>query len=55
MKAENYNLGQNTCRQNIFHVLAQIYLTTSETELDYHHQKVNILVPKQLKIRILGK
>ena len=35
-----YNLGQNICR--LFHFLAQLVLTTSETELHYYHQKVNM-------------
>ena len=33
------NLGQNICR--LFHFLAQFLFTTSETEPDYYHQKVN--------------
>ena len=37
-----YNLGQNICR--LFQVLALFGFTTSETELDYFHQKVNIRV-----------
>ena len=36
-----YNLGQNICL--LFHFLAQFLFTTSETELDYYHQKVNVL------------
>ena len=36
------NLGQNICR--LFHVLAQFLFTTSETELDYYHQRVNVWV-----------
>ena len=35
-----YNLGQNTCR--LFRFLAQFVFTTSETELDYYQQKVNV-------------
>ena len=34
------NLGQNI--QRLFHFLTQIFFTTSETELDYYHQKVNV-------------
>ena len=34
------NLGHKTCR--LFHVLAQFLFTTSETELDYYHQKVSV-------------
>ena len=37
-----YNLGQNICRP--FHVFAQFLLTTSESELDYYHQKMNVRV-----------
>ena len=33
------NLGQKICR--LFHFLAQFVFTTSKTELDYYHQKVN--------------
>ena len=32
-----------------FHILAKPLFTTSERELDYHHQKVNIGVAEQLK------
>ena len=32
--AETRNLGQNICR--LFHVLGQIFFTTSETEQDYY-------------------
>ena len=46
-----YNLGQNICR--LFHVLAQFLFTSSQTELDYYHWKVNVRVTsrvaKQLK------
>ena len=37
-----FNLGQNICR--LFPVLAQCFFTTSKTELNYYHQKVNIRV-----------
>ena len=37
---EDYNLGQNICK--LFPVLAQFLFTTSETELDQYHQKLNI-------------
>ena len=40
------NLGQNICR--IFHFLAQFLFTTSETKLDYYHQKVNVQVAYQV-------
>ena len=33
-----YNLGQKIC--TLFHFLARFVFTTSETELDYYHQKV---------------
>ena len=37
-----HNLGQKTCR--LSHVLAQFFFTTSETDVDYYHQKVNLRV-----------
>ena len=39
---EHYNLGQNIWR--VFHVLLQFLFTTSETELEYYHQKVSVRV-----------
>ena len=39
---KSYNLGQNNCR--LFHNLAQFLFTTSKTELEYYHQKVNVRV-----------
>ena len=42
-----YNLAQNICR--LFHFLAQFFFTTSETELDYYHQKVSARVAERLK------
>ena len=39
---ETYNLGQNIC--GLFDFLAQLVFTTSETKLDYLHQKVNVRV-----------
>ena len=42
-----YNLGQNIRR--LFHFLAQFIIATSETELDYYHQKVNARVAERLK------
>ena len=36
----------NICR--LFHVLAQILFITSEMELDYYHQKVNVSVISQV-------
>ena len=35
-------LGQNIYR--LFHFVAQFRLTTSETKVDYYHQKVNVRV-----------
>ena len=35
-----YNVGQDICR--LFHFLAQFLFTTSETDLDYYQQKVNV-------------
>ena len=40
-----YNFEQNTCR--LLHVLAQFIFTTSETGLDYYHQKVIVWVAWQ--------
>ena len=37
-----HNLRQNICR--LFHVLAQFLFTTSATELDYYHQRMNAQV-----------
>ena len=45
-----YNLGQNLCR--LFHFVAQLVFTTSETELDYYHQKVNIRVSSRVVERL---
>ena len=42
-----YNLGQNICR--LFHVLAQLLLTASKTELDYNDQRANVRVIERLK------
>ena len=41
------NLGQNIRR--LFRFLAQFIIATSETELDYYHQKVNARVAERLK------
>ena len=35
----------------LFHILAQLPFTTSESELDYHPKKVNIRVTSQLAER----
>ena len=37
------------CTFKDFHFLAQFPFTTSETELDYYHQKVNARVAERLK------
>ena len=37
---EDYSLGQNICK--LFPVLAQFPFTTSETELNQYHQKLNV-------------
>ena len=54
---EGNNTGQKTCR--VFHVLEQFLYPTSETELDYYHQKVNVWVAsrvvKRLKTNFLWK
>ena len=36
------NRGKNICR--LVHVFAQFLFTTSESKLDYYHQKVNMCV-----------
>lgn len=38
-----------------FHDLSQFSLTTSETELDYHHQRVNVGVASKLAERLNTK
>ena len=43
-----YNLGQNI--YGLFHFLAQFVFTTSETELEYYQQKVNVNFNKILEI-----
>ena len=40
------NLGKNNC--GVFHFLAQSVCTTSEMELNYNHQKVNVRVASQV-------
>ena len=47
------NLGQNICW--LFHFLAQFVFTTSETELDYYHHRVNVRVAERLKTQELRK
>ena len=46
----SYNLGQNVWR--LFHFLAQPFLTTSETELDYYHQKAVVRVASRVAERL---
>ena len=36
----------------LFHFSAQLFLTTSETELDYYHQKVSVRVASQVAERL---
>ena len=45
-----HNLGQNTWK--LFHFLAQFFFTSSETELDYYHQKVSVRVASRLAERV---
>ena len=45
-----YNLGQDIWRY--FHVLAQFLFTTSETELQYYHQRVSVQVASRV-VKIL--
>ena len=47
--SHNYNLGQNICR--FFHVLEQFLFTTSETELDYYQQKVDVRAASRVSER----
>ena len=37
-----WNLGQNIFR--FFYVLAQLFFTKSDMELDYYHEKLNVRV-----------
>ena len=48
------NLGQNI--SGLFHVLAQFLFTTSETELDYYNQVVNVRVASRVseQLKTLG-
>ena len=45
-----YNLGQTIRR--LFYFLAQFVFTTSEMEVDYHHQKVNVRVASRVAKRL---
>ena len=40
------DIGKSIYR--LFHVFAQFLFITSETELDYYHQKVNVRVASQV-------
>ena len=44
-----YNLGQNICR--LFHFLARFLFTTSDTELDYYHNKTSARVASRVPQR----
>ena len=45
-----YNLGQNICR--LFHFLARFLFTTSDTELDYYHNKTSVRVASRVPERL---
>ena len=45
-----YNLGQNI--QILFHFLVEFVFTTSEKELDYYHQKVNVRIASGVAERL---
>ena len=47
------NLRQNISR--LFHFVAQFLFTTTETELDCYHQRVNVRVAEQFAERFLAK
>ena len=36
----------------LFHVLTQFLFTTGETELDYYHQKVSVLVASSVAVQL---
>ena len=44
------SFGQNFCR--LFHFSSQFIFTTSQTELDYYHQKVNVRVVPRVAERL---
>ena len=51
MKKKKFRqLLTNFCR--LFRILAQLPFTTSELELDYYHQKVNVQVATQSAERL---
>ena len=39
---------------DIFHFLEQLPLTTSDTELDYYHQKMNVRVATRVGDRLMS-
>ena len=45
-----YNFGQNICR--LFHFLARFLFTTSDTELDYYHNKTSVRVASRVPERL---
>ena len=45
-----YNLGPNICR--LFHFLARFLFTTSDTELDYYHNKTSVRVASRVSERL---
>ena len=50
VSSKQYDLGQNIWR--LFHFSAQFFFTTSETELGYYHQKVNVRVASRVAERL---
>ena len=48
-KSIDGNLRQNICRH--FNILAKFLFTTSETKLDYYHQKVNVQIASRVAER----
>ena len=46
---DGHNLGQNICR--LFRILAKVHFTTSETELDYSRQNVNVCFASEIAER----
>ena len=43
---------QSSTKFDTFHILAQFPFTTSESELDYHHEKVNLRVASRIAERL---
>ena len=56
-KVPEYDIFQNTlfCTLATSMNLAQFVFTTSKTELDYHHQKVNVRVTSRVAERLKTK